>query len=118
MKVNVSAEDVIVYRTDGTSQAGKPYTRYSTKISQKKDDGTWLDQFINLRFKGGADIPHKAKITINRAFPTLDEYKGEVTRNWVVMDWNLAAGQNTTPSPQDDGFMNIPDGIDEELPFS
>lgn len=23
-----------------------------------------------------------------------------------------------TPSPRDDGFMNIPDGIDEELPFN
>jgi single-strand DNA-binding protein len=28
-----------------------------------------------------------------------------------------AQTQNTNPKPMDDGFMNIPDGIDEELPF-
>ena len=27
------------------------------------------------------------------------------------------AQQNTQPEPPDDGFMNIPEGIDEELPF-
>ncbi len=33
---------------------------------------------------------------------------------------NQPQPQNTVPapSPYDDGFMNIPDGIDEELPFS
>ena len=28
---------------------------------------------------------------------------------------NVPAGN---PAPADDGFMNIPDGIDEELPFN
>jgi single-strand DNA-binding protein len=28
------------------------------------------------------------------------------------------APQGAAPAPADDGFMNIPDGIDEELPFS
>lgn len=28
-----------------------------------------------------------------------------------------ASHQTSTPKPGDDGFMNIPDGIDEELPF-
>lgn len=27
-------------------------------------------------------------------------------------------GQQEAPKPADDGFMNIPDGIDEELPFT
>lgn len=27
-------------------------------------------------------------------------------------------GRNTPPTTGDDGFMNIPDGIDEELPFN
>lgn len=26
-------------------------------------------------------------------------------------------GGNVTPSPSNDGFMNIPEGLDEELPF-
>lgn len=26
--------------------------------------------------------------------------------------------QNSRPAPGDDGFMNIPDGLDEELPFN
>lgn len=29
-----------------------------------------------------------------------------------------ASQQSNTPKPGDDGFMNIPDGIDEELPFN
>ena len=28
------------------------------------------------------------------------------------------AQQQNVPSPGDDGFMNVPDGIDEELPFN
>lgn len=40
-----------------------------------------------------------------------------------VSDANVNSGFNPTPSPAGgsgagDGFMNIPDGIDEELPFS
>lgn len=32
---------------------------------------------------------------------------------------NAAGGNNTTATPTaEDGFMNIPDGIDEELPFN
>ena len=31
----------------------------------------------------------------------------------------FAAGNNSAPAPAaGDGFMNIPDGIDEELPFN
>lgn len=34
-------------------------------------------------------------------------------------DGQQAAGQTQQPAPTDpDGFMNIPDGIDEELPFN
>ncbi len=29
-----------------------------------------------------------------------------------------SAGQQSAPAPAGDGFMNIPDGIDEELPFA
>ena len=29
-----------------------------------------------------------------------------------------ASQQSSAPKPGDDGFMNIPDGIDEELPFN
>lgn len=31
--------------------------------------------------------------------------------------WQAASQQSSSPKPGDDGFMNIPDGIDEELPF-
>lgn len=30
----------------------------------------------------------------------------------------VASQKASTPKPGDDGFMNIPDGIDEELPFN
>ncbi|MCR5398260.1 MAG: single-stranded DNA-binding protein [Lachnospiraceae bacterium] len=34
-------------------------------------------------------------------------------------DFSQNSGSGATaPAPADDGFMNIPDGIDEELPFS
>lgn len=111
--VKISAEDVTVYRKDKVSAAGNPYTRYSTKVSKKKEDGTWIDAFITLGFKKGADIAHKSVININHAFETLDEYNGNVSRGWFVMDYDLIKAGETT---KNDEFMNI-DGLDEELPF-
>lgn len=44
-------------------------------------------------------------------------------QNWEFAESKNASQQNTQERPQpmpqtDDGFMNIPDGIDEELPFN
>lgn len=41
-----------------------------------------------------------------------DSYETDEHKSWI------SSGGITTASPDSDGFMNIPDGIDEELPFN
>lgn len=49
-----------------------------------------------------------------------DQEFAESKNNSGSSDGGYAGGGNTAPQPQGagDGFMNIPDGIDEELPFN
>lgn len=41
----------------------------------------------------------------------------EFTESKVASD-NASGNTRRSPAPEGDGFMNIPDGLDEELPFS
>lgn len=41
-----------------------------------------------------------------------------VVENVEFAESKKSENSNPEPQPDDDGFMNIPDGIDEELPFN
>ena len=113
--ITTDSKPVIVVRKDGVSQNGKAYTMYSFKNSNEE----WKNVFVDCAFKKGTDIANKSKINITNAFMTGNEHNGNTKPKTFVLDYEVVEGGNQpAPAPNGDmGFMNIPDGIDDGLPF-
>ena len=120
LKVVTDNKPVTVYRQDKTSSNGVAYTQYSLGVSSKDKDGNWVNGFLDCQFKKDVNVPNKAKIEITNSFYTVSEYNGKKFLKLFVLDFNIVEGGAPAPVPSGDGFMNIPDGLDdsEGLPFS
>jgi hypothetical protein len=117
IKLETDDKGIKVIRKDGTSKAGNPYTMYSLMYSFKVGE-EWKNGFIDAGFKKGVDLANKSKIIIKDAFLTGTEFNGTTKPKIIVMDFDVLEGGDA-PKPVDDGaWMNIPDGIDAELPFN
>ena len=112
--IKTDGKPVTVVRQDKTSSQGNAYTQYSVMISSKNTDGTWVNDFIDCAFKKGTNIVNKTKIHINNAFFTISEYNGKKYKKLFITDFEIDG--NAPQQPSGDGFMNIPDELDE-LPF-
>lgn len=119
MGLKISSDDkgVKVIRKDGTSKAGNPYTMYSLMYSFKVGD-EWKNGFIDAGFKRGVEIANKSKILIKDAFLTGSEFNGTTKPKIIVMDFDVLEGGDAPKLVDDGAWMNIPDGIEEELPFN
>lgn len=119
LTVTTDNKPVTVVRKDGVSQNGKAYTMYSLMYSFKNSNEEWKNVFVDCAFKKGTDLANKTKINITNAFMTGSEYNGNTKPKIFVLDYEVVEGSQPAPAPNGDmGFMNIPDGIDEELPFN
>lgn len=116
IKLETDDKGIKVIRKDGTSKAGNPYTMYSLMYSFKVGE-EWKNGFIDAGFKKGVDLANKSKIIIKDAFLTGSEFNGTIKPKIIVMDFDVLEG-GEAPKPSPDGFMSIPDGVDEELPFN
>lgn len=117
LKVTTDGRPVTVFRQDKTSAAGNAYTTYALGISSKDMDGNWVNGFVDARFKSGVDVANKRKITINNAFYTVKESNGKSYVSIMVTDFDIAENGQPATNNSNTDFMNIPDGVDEELPF-
>ena len=116
LKVVTDGKPVTVYANEKEAKNGGKFTTYSIAVSSKDKDGNWVNGYIDAQFKKGMEVPNKTKININNAFYLVTDYNGKKYLKLFVMDYTVAeAGE--TPISSGDGFMNIPDGIDAELPF-
>ena len=103
--------------------------------SRKKEDGSYEQDFSGfVRFVGKAnelDIKADDRVQLLSVGVTNNYVKEKSTTytNYTCFDAKIAenngnsgtSGSTGTPnssSPASDGFMNIPDGIDDELPFN
>lgn len=107
---------VTIYRFDNTSKNGNPYTTYSMGASSKDKDGNWVNGYVPVQFRFGTDIPNKAKIRINDFSFNATEYNGKVTVKPMIWEYEIVE-EGEKPKTDNDGFMDIPDNIDAELPF-
>lgn len=115
LKVITDDYPVTVRCFEKTSAAGNLYTDYAISVGTKNDDGTWKNGLFNVRFKKGIQVADKSKIKINNCFPIVSEYNGKSYINWMITDFDVveegeSSGHNTD-------FMNLPDEIDEEVPW-
>lgn len=101
-----------------TSKKNKETNEYETDFSNK------FVRFIGTAHTLAADLKKGDTIKLGSCEVTnkYDKEKNTTYTNYLVYSFEKE-GDNSNSNNQskpksDDGFMNIPDGIDEELPFN
>ena len=118
LKIITEQTPVTVYVNERQTQNGT-FKTYSIGVSSKDKDGNWVNGFLPCNFRKGTEIANKSKINITNAFMTGSEYNGNTKPKIFVLDYEVVEGGQPAPAPNGDmGFMNIPDGIADELPFN
>lgn len=117
LKVVTDGRPVTVFRQDKTSASGNNYSTYCLGVSSKDVNGNWTNGFLNCRFKKGVEIANKSKINIKNSFYTVNEYNGNTYISLFINDFEVVEG-GEKKNAADNGFMDIPDGVEAELPFA
>lgn len=87
------------------------YPRYSIGVSSKDKDDEWIRAYVPCKFKNGVELENMTKITIKNAFYTVSRGEKYNFVSIMITDFEVVDGEK-------DKFMDIPPGIDEELPFN
>lgn len=99
--------DAIIFRNDHDSPNGKWYT-YATGVSNKRQDGSYVNAYLDVRFRKGVVLENKSKINIKNGFLTVREYtsNGETQKKLelMVLDFDTIAGE---PAPEQTGFSAL-----------
>lgn len=103
-----------IFRNDHESANGTWYT-YSTGVSSKKQDGTYVNAYLPVKFRKGIVVDNKTKIDIKNGFLTAKEYTasgGDVRKvvEMMVLEFDIVDGgaghsgasENYTAMTQDD----------------
>jgi len=123
MGLTITTDDrgVKVIRQDKTSANGTPYTTYALMVSSKNGE-EWVNGFIDCAFPKGTDLANKTIIKIKNAFPMVSKYNNKTYTKIFVKEFEVTEAGTPTPTSNTqtdaDGFVNVPEGIQEELPFA
>ena len=113
LTVKSDEKGVMVFANEKEGANGK-YTLYSIGVSSKDTNGGWVNGFLNVRFKKGVEVANKTKIKINNAFPVVTKSGDKTYVSFMITDFdNLSEGTNS-----EDGFIDMSNIKDEELPFA
>jgi hypothetical protein len=114
--IKTDVKPVKVIRKDGTNRNGKPYTLYSIMCPFKVKE-EWNNVFIDCAFKKDVSVANKAKIEIKDCFMTGSIYNGNTKPKLFITDFTVVEEGKAPQTVDSDGFMNVVEGISEELPF-
>lgn len=112
LKVTTDTKPVKVFRKD-KEWNGSTFATYSIGISSKDKDGNWVNGYLDCQFKKGVELQNKEEIFVNNAFYICNKSGERVYSKLMITDFAKA---NSTPTDSE-GFMQIPDGADDEMPF-
>lgn len=95
------------------SKKNRATDQYETDFSSKfvRFVGNAHQQLINMQ--GNERIKIKSGDVSNH----YDKEKRVTYTNYVVFDFELADGSQAKPQTDSDGFMTVPDGVSDEMPF-
>ena len=80
MGMRITGNNVMVFKNEKGA--------YSTSISNKQLDGTYINSYITLQFKKGVELENKTKINIKDAFLTFFRtQEGNAVYKIVVLDF-------------------------------
>ena len=71
MRVN---GETMIFRNAHESRDGTWYT-YATGVSSKRQDGSYVNGYLDVRFRKGVEVENKTKIDIKDGFLTVREFK-------------------------------------------
>lgn len=128
IRITTDEYGVKVWRSDKYG-----YAQYSISIQKKKEDGGYLREYKQVKFRGGVEVENGADIIIRDAFPSIDSWKDKNTGElkikdvWVIMDFVY---KTAAPMPEkkaqeiekaaQDLFEDLPDSFqaaEDEVPF-
>jgi hypothetical protein len=114
MGLTVKSDDkpVMVFRKD-KEYNGITFPTYCISVSSKDKEGNWVNGYIDVMFKKGIGVDDQTKIFIKNAFPVVSKGKDRNFVKLMITDFDY----ESAPAVDKDGFMKIPEGIQEELPF-
>lgn len=74
----------------------KTWYTYATGVSSKRQDGTYANAYLDVRFRKGVVVENKTKIDIKNAFLTVREFvvNGETKKKieLMVLDFDTVDG--------------------------
>lgn len=126
IRITTDEYGVRVWRSDRYG-----HTNYSVTIQKKKEDGGYITEYKQVKFRGGVEIENGTDIVIRDGFPTIewwnDKNTGELKTKevWVILDfvYKSAAPRPQVREPQpvpEDMFRDMPDtfqAAEDEIPF-
>lgn len=91
------------------------FPRYSVSVSKKNDQGKYENCYIDVHFKRDVELANGTEISINASFPSFNVGKdGKKYMYWQIMDFDIISQPDGN---KDYGFVNVPDGVEDETPF-
>jgi len=111
---------VRIFRKDRDTKNGGTFATYSMGVSSKNQDGSYIKGYIDCCFKKGVEVANKTDIKITNAFPVVRDYQGKGYVSWMITEFEVVSEGQTSiaNSDPDMGFINVPEGDDEDLPFA
>ena len=126
IRITTDEYGVRVWRSDRYG-----HTNYSVTIQKKKEDGGYITEYKQVKFRGGVEIENGTDIIIRDGFPTIDSWNDKNTGElktkevWVILDFVYKSAaprsqvRETQPVPED-MFRDMPDtfqAAEDEIPF-
>ena len=100
--------DAMIFRNAHEGKDGTWYT-YATGVSSKKQDGTYANMYLDVRFRKGVTVENKTRIDIKDGFLTVKEFiasGGETVKKLelMILDFDVKGGGFTAMSDEDVPF--------------
>lgn len=113
MRAKTDERGVKVWRDD----RGK-YPRYSFSISKKNDAGEYDNFYMEIKFKKGLEEPDNGdNIIINDSFLSFNIWTDEEGKKRTYPYLMVLDYENLDAKPKDTSFIDVPEGVEEALPF-
>lgn len=101
-------------------------SKKNKQTEQYETDFSGFVRFIGTAHQKASSLKEKDRIKLGDCEVTnsYDKEKKVTYTNFAVFSFedtngsNSSASSNSQSKPSNDGFINIPDGLDEELPFA
>lgn len=91
--------ETMIFRKERESASGKWYA-YSTGVSSKRQDGSWINGYLDVKFRKGVEVENKTKINIKNGFLSAKEFKtgsGETGKRLelVILEFDVVDAPNS-----------------------